>query len=130
MKKTKKHLLLFAIGAIGYGIIEFIWRGYTHPTMLLAGGICFVAFAYIAKILSGRPLIYKALLSAVAVTAVELVFGLVFNVGLKMHVWDYSKLPLNFKGQICPLFTLLWGVLGFVFVPLAAKVEKVIDKSE
>ena len=127
MKKTKKHLLLFTIGAVGYGIIELIWRGYTHPTMLVAGGICFIAFAYIARIWSRRPLIYKAALSALAVTAVELVFGLIFNIGFKMQVWDYSSMPLNFKGQICPLFTLLWGVLGFLFVPLAAAIERKID---
>ena len=119
MEKMKKDAAFFAIGGIGYGIIELMWRGYTHPTMIMAGGICFVIFSRIAEKFKDKPLVYKAALCSLGVTAVELVFGIVFNMIFKMNVWDYSKLPFNFLGQICLLFTFLWGALGMIFVPLA-----------
>ena len=64
MKLIKKYALFFSIGGAGYGLLELLWRGYTHPTMLLAGGICFVIFSYIAERLYTLPLLIKAALAA------------------------------------------------------------------
>lgn len=81
-------------------------------------------FSFVAERFQGRSLVLKALLCAVAVTAVELVFGIVFNLVLKLHVWDYSSVPFNFLGQICPRYTLLWCILAFGFVPVAEVLNK------
>lgn len=34
------------------------------------------------------------------------------NLKLKLAVWDYSKMPLNILGQVCPAFSMLWGLMG------------------
>ena len=119
MGKIKRKLLFFLIGGAGYGIIEILWRGHTHWAMLVAGGICFMIFSYVAKAFKRRSLLFKAYLCAVAVTGVEMVFGFIFNMTLGAAIWDYSNQPCNFMGQICLLYSLLWGVLGFVFIPFA-----------
>ena len=119
MIKSKRNMIFFGIGAVGYGLIEILWRGYTHWAMLVAGGICFVIFSYIAEKFRSRPLILKAVLCALSVTTVEIIFGVVFNLILKENIWDYSSLPMNFMGQICLPYSFLWGILGFVFIPLA-----------
>ena len=119
MDRIKKNAAFFLIGGTGYGIIELIWRGYTHWTMIIAGGVCFVIISKISKRFKNRPLVYKAVLSALGITAVELLFGIVFNKVLRMGIWDYSTMPFNFMGQICPFFTVAWCALGFIFVPLA-----------
>lgn len=36
-----KPLVLFGIGGLIYVMIEVIWRGYSHWTMFLLGGLCF-----------------------------------------------------------------------------------------
>ena len=128
MSKIKKSALLFTIGGVGYGIIELMWRGHTHPTMILAGGICFLAFSEISLKFKTKPLLFKALLSAIAVTAVELVFGIIFNVIFKMHVWDYSTQPFNLFGQICLKFSFAWLLLGLLFIPLAEAINKRVAK--
>ncbi len=76
-------------------------------------------FSLIAEKFKDKHIIYKSLLCALTVTAVELTFGIILNLILKLDVWDYTNIPLNFLGQICLPFTLVWGVLGFVFLPLA-----------
>ena len=119
LKKIKKYSLLFTLGAVGYAAIEVIWRGYTHWSMMIAGGVCFILFSLVAEVMKGKKLLTKAMICALGVTAVEFVFGVVFNLWLKMDVWDYSHMPLNLLGQICPLFTVLWCGIAMAFLPLA-----------
>lgn len=120
-----KDFLIFMMGAVGYALIEIIWRGHTHPTMMVAGGSCFLAFSYISEKMADLPLLIKAFLAALVVTAVELVFGLIFNLGFKMSVWDYSTMPLNLLGQICPTFSLLWCGIAALFIPLSEKINRI-----
>ncbi len=115
--------MFFAIGSVGYALLELVWRGRTHWSMMLAGGICFVLFSHIAERFSERGIVAKAILCSVCVTVVELVFGLVFNILLKLDVWDYSRLPFNLFGQVCLYYSLLWCGLGFLFIPVAERLN-------
>lgn len=118
-RRIKKYPLLFLIGAVGYGSIEMIWRGYTHWSMMIAGGLCFILFSIVSERMSGHHILLQATICALGVTAIEFVFGLVFNLWLRMEVWDYSNMPFNILGQICPLFTLMWAGIAIAFLPLA-----------
>ncbi|MDO4742989.1 MAG: hypothetical protein Q4B04_03000 [bacterium] len=118
IRKFLPRLVLFGIGSVGYGLIELLWRGYTHPSMLLAGGICFYTITIISNRLANLNVLYKCAVSSLIITTVELVFGCVFNLLLKCDVWDYSHIPFNLKGQICLLFSLLWGLLSLALFPI------------
>lgn len=56
--------------------------------------------------------IIKILLIGVMMTLIELIAGLIFIRGLNLKLWDYSDRWGNFKGVICPLFSLIWLVVG------------------
>ena len=60
----------------------------------------------------------QALICAGLVTLVELAAGLVLNVWLDLGIWDYSRLPFNLWGQICPQFAAIWWGLCMVFIPV------------
>ena len=124
MKNIKKYAIFFTIGAIGYAAIETIWRGYTHWSMAIAGGLCFIIFSLVAKRFKDKHILFKAAICALGVTAVEFLFGVVFNLWLKMGVWDYSYMKFNLLGQICPIFTLIWAGLAIAFLPLADALNK------
>ena len=115
--------ITFLIGSFGYGLIEILWRGYTHFSMFLAGGVCFCGFAYLGEKLKRTALIFKALIGSCFVTFIELIFGVFFNIILKQNVWNYSSRPFNFKGQICLLYSVYWLFLSIAFIPLAQKVN-------
>ena len=34
-------IILFALGGAGYQAIELAWRGWSHPSMVAVGGLCF-----------------------------------------------------------------------------------------
>ena len=116
-------VIMFLFGSFGYGLIEIIWRGRTHLSMLLAGGICFCGFAYLAEKFKRTNIFLKAVFGSIFVTFIELVFGIFFNIILKQNVWNYSSRPFNFKGQICLLYSLYWVALSIIFIPLAQKVN-------
>lgn len=102
-------------GAIAYGLVEVIVRGYTHWTMLLAGGAVMALFCHINKTES-LNIFLKCLIGAFVITSIELAFGLVVNIRLGWNVWDYSDKPFNLFGQICPYFSIGWffiSILGF-----------------
>lgn len=127
MNNFCKKLTIFSIGALGYGLIEVIWRGYTHWSMLSAGGICLLSFSRIGEKLKNISLFFKGIIGSGIITSIELVFGFVFNILLKKNVWDYSSLPLNFKGQICILYSLFWFILSLVFFPFAELLNRKIQ---
>lgn len=127
MRLLKRSALFFITGGIGYAAIEILWRGYTHPAMILAGGLSFLSFSFIANRLKSAPLIVKAAIGATSVTAIEFLFGIICNLWLKMGIWDYSAQPLNLLGQICPLFSVMWCALALMFIPLADKMNRLFS---
>ena len=115
---AQKMGFLFLFGGVGYGLIEVIWRGRTHPSMVLTGGVCFSLIYGMNKWLHRHSLIVRCAASATAITAVEFSVGIVVNRLLKLGVWDYSKQKFNLLGQICPLYTFFWFLhcIPLVFV--------------
>lgn len=99
-----KQLLLFYLGGMGYAALELLWRGRTHGSMFVLGGACFLALGKLGRLRLPRPLL--AVLGSGLITAGELLTGLLVN-GSYL-VWDYRRMPMNFRGQICLRFSLLW----------------------
>ena len=116
MTAVKDLCILFPVGAVGYCALEILWRGRTHLSMAVVGGICFVLIYVINKYLPDYSYTFRAFLCAVAITLVELMSGVVLNIVLRLNVWDYSKSPFNILGQICPLYSILWFCLSFVII--------------
>ena len=104
------EILLFLIGGQLYTWIEILWRGYTHWTMFLLGGVCFVIMGLLNEHIFPwkLSLIAQSLISAAVIIFFEFIIGCVVNLWLDWHVWDYSGLPCNLLGQICLYYFLLW----------------------
>ncbi len=121
---------LFLLGGFGYGICELVWRGYTHISMVLAGGICFCVIYEGEKKFGELSLLLRCVASGVFITSVELVFGSIVNVILGLGVWDYSTQPFNFYGQICLGFSLLWMALSLPVIILCGVVRRNMRKCD
>ena len=113
MEKIKDNGKIFALGAAGYYILETIWRGYSHWTMAAAGGISLLFLIKAFSRLKEAPHYFKAIIGGGIITAVELIFGIVFNLGFGMGIWDYSGVKGNILGQICPLYSIFWCGISF-----------------
>lgn len=126
MEKLKKDGGTFLFGAAGYYILETLWRGYSHWSMAVAGGICLLLMMKIFSKMKSAPLYFKALVGGITITGVEFLFGVVFNLILGMGVWDYSAVKGNILGQICPIYSVIWCGIGF----LVSVYEKLISEGK
>lgn len=124
IKKGKCFVCLFCMGGLAYNLIEIFWRGYSHWSMFFVGGTCFHMMGNIGKRLNKYGRFVTGTLCAGAVTAVEYISGCVVNLRWKLNVWDYSHLPGNVNGQVCLLYSVLWGILSLIAMPLFRVLEE------
>lgn len=118
-KHVAKALTLWVIGGGAYVVIELLWRGRSHWTMAVLGGLLFVLIGAINEVFPWEmPLALQGVLGAAAVTLAELAAGIILNLWLGLGIWDYSGLPLNLWGQICLPYSLLWIPLALAAVVL------------
>ena len=114
-----KHSILALCGAFLYGLIEIAVRGYTHWTMLILGGFCFLVLGWLNEYIPWEwAITTQALAGSAAITIAELLTGIVVNLQLAWDIWDYSDKPYNYLGQICAENTFYWFLLSFVGIIL------------
>ena len=123
-KKLLGQSLILIIGGFGYGMIEIIWRKYTHWTMIITGGVCFSCLYNIFCKFQQIKMWKKCVLGGWIITGTEFCAGFIINICFKMNVWDYSSQPLNLMGQICPLYSFLWSCLSCPVAILCKKLSK------
>ena len=109
------EIAVFLLGAGAYGTMEVLFRGYTHWTMLITGGACVLTMYYMQDWILNLAVVLGALAGALVITFYEFFVGVLVNLKLGWQVWDYSALPGNILGQICPAFTAIWFCVCFLF---------------
>lgn len=107
----KRNYRMFLIGGIGYGLIEILYRGYTHWTMMLTGGFCFLCLYQINIRYIKKSLLTRTFLGVSLIVTTEFIVGCIVNLWLGWQVWDYTLLPFNVFGQVCLYYSLLWFLL-------------------
>lgn len=109
--KAIKNIILFITGGIAYGLVEVLWRGKTHWSMLALGGGCFAALWSFFRRYRNMRLVFKCACGSAIITALEFLCGCIVNLKMRLNVWDYANCKWNIKGQICPFYSFLWGLL-------------------
>lgn len=112
MKKVSEYLFLWALGGTIYYAFEIFFRGFSHWTMFLLGGVCFCFIAWQGiQVRWADPLWRQVIRCIIFVTAAEFFTGIIVNKWLGLHVWDYSDQPLQLFGQICVPFMIIFSGL-------------------
>nr|DAY83155.1 MAG TPA: putative membrane protein [Caudoviricetes sp.] len=111
--RAVRPLVLCSIGGLLYVLCELVFRGRSHWTMFIVGGLCFWLIGLINEVIPWEmPVWQQCIIGAVIITTVEFIAGCIINIWLGWQVWDYSGLPFNVLGQICLPFTVLWCILA------------------
>ena len=114
-----KYILLFLIGGLLYGCVEVLFRGRTHISMLIVGGIDFILIGLLNEIISWDvALTSQMILSSLIIDLSELISGIYLNIYLGLNVWDYSDLPYNFLGQVSLEFSIIWFFFSLIPITL------------
>ena len=117
-----QKITVFFLGGSGYVVLELLWRGRSHGSMFLAGGLCFLLLGKLCTVKPRLPLALRCLVGAGVITCVELGMGLLFN--RDYRVWDYRPLAWNLWGQVCLAYSILWIPVSLGAFCLYGAVEK------
>lgn len=131
IKQWLKIFILFLIGGFIYVAIELGFRGHSHWTMFLLGGLCFILIGGLNNYIPWEMSIIKqGVIGALIVTSLEFIFGLVLNLYLNLGIWDYSNMPFNILGQICLPFSIAWFFLSLVAIFVDDWLRYILFKEE
>lgn len=125
---------LFFVGSMLGWVVELLFRAAVHPehkwinpgfctgpyVPLYGFGLCLL---FLLALLENRHLIASPLgnklatiaAMAVAMTAIEYLAGVLSIKVMKVRLWDYSNMPGNIQGIICPQFSLIWAAIAAVY---------------
>lgn len=124
MRKMSEYIFLWALGGSIYYLLEMGFRGFSHWSMFIIGGLalCFCTFQGETMRWS-EPLWVQVIRSVIFVTSLEFITGIIVNKYLQIGVWDYSDQPFNLWGQICVPFMILFSGLLVVAIWLGGTIS-------
>ena len=121
LRKVLEFATVFLTGGAAYSLLEILWRGYTHWTMTITGGICFTVLYILHVYARTISFLTRCVIGTAVITLVEFAVGCTVNLWLGWHVWDYANVPGNVLGQICLPFSLMWLLLCAAACPICRR---------
>lgn len=130
---------LFYVGSVSGWVLELFFRRFISganperkwinpgflagPCLPLYGmGLCFLYMLSVAEselegLIPGDALRTGLLIVSmcISMTLLELAVGLICLKGFNLRLWDYRSLPGNYRGLVCPQFSLIWTALGVLY---------------
>lgn len=105
---------------MAYITIEVCYKGSSHWIMGLCGGLVFILLDKINdKISWDIDILAQGMMGSALITFLEFIIGEMSLRGLIQPMWNYTNLPLNYKGIICLPFSLVWIVLSIMAIVVA-----------
>lgn len=119
LKKLVEYFILLVVGGSIYVTIEILFRGYSHISMFIVGGLCLCLIGVLNEFYKWDMYIeWQVLFGDAIILTLEFISGCIVNLWLNLNVWDYSNMPFNLLGQICLPFAIMWIPLSFLSILL------------
>lgn len=117
-------MLVFSAGTVAGWLLELFYRSLfsqktlVNPGFLSGPYLPVYGFGVVYLYLFSLPdisLYFRILLFFAGTTVLELLTGEFFLHAFNLRLWDYSDRKFNYKGLVCPLFSLYWTLLALFF---------------
>ena len=125
-----RRTVVFFSGGLIYSMIEILFRGYTHWSMSLTGGICLLIMYIRYTTHPNDSIVMKCFFGMCVITFFEFAVGCIVNILLGWDVWDYSDHPLNYMGQISLSSSVLWYFLSGIGIAIDDYLRYLLFKEE
>lgn len=122
-----KILWIFYIGSFAGVILEMLWcylqkghiesrQGLIYGPFNVLYGIGAVALSYFLYRFRNHSDWVSFLGGFIVGSLLEYICSWGQEVTLGVRAWDYSRLPFNINGRICLYYSLMWGILGVLWI--------------
>ncbi len=129
LKKMIIYIVKMLFGGGIYFLMELLYRGYSHWTMFVLGGICFMFCGLVHQISGGRISVWQEMVwCMIIITTLEFACGIIVNGVYGLSVWDYSRMPLQVLGQICVPFMFIWYIISYPAILLNKALDTIAVK--
>lgn len=126
MKKNilKYYLYIFITGAIFGYTAEILYslvirNKLVHPGTL-SGPFCpiyGIGIVLLILVVRNKKSKFLSFLNAfVAASLLEYISAYISEVFFNHKIWDYSNYILNIQGRVCLVYSLMWGIGGFLII--------------
>ena len=110
--------------------------GIFYGPMTAVYGVGIVAILLLNKYLFKKircnkalKLIVEFIILTIILTLIELIGGNVLNMLFDIDMWNYSKDSMNFGKYICLRNSLIWGIMGLLYLHIIKKfTDKILSK--
>lgn len=111
-KRISESMFLWVTGGCIYYFMEITFRGFSHWSMFVVGGLVLVFCTFQGMAMRWKEGLWiQVFRGTVLVASLEFLTGIIVNKWLGLGVWDYSDQPWNLWGQICVPFLILFSGL-------------------
>ena len=109
LKNISEYLVLWAVGGCIYYGIEVLFRGFSHISMFMLGGLCMQFFTWQGRLTEWQDALPRQITRCtIFVVSMEFITGIIVNKWYHLAVWDYSDMPLAIMradlSSICTYF--------------------------
>lgn len=93
-KRVSEIVFLIAAGGSTYYLIEIWFRGFSHWTMFVLGGVALTFCSFQGEVMHwSEPMWIQIIRAVLFLTSLEFVTGIICNKWLKIGIWDYRDQP-------------------------------------
>ena len=130
-KKILEYGFLWFFGGSIYYSLETLFRGFSHISMFILGGVCMMFFAFQGRAVNwSESLLKQGLRCTIFIISGEFITGIFVNKQLKLMIWDYTNMPIHLFGQICLPFAVLFYCLSILGIMTSGYLLHVIFHEE
>ncbi len=94
-------------------------RGFLNGPVCPVYGFGMTAVLFVFSLVSVDNPFIVFLIGVILTTLIELIAGWALYTFFHARWWDYSSMPLNLNGYICPAFSIIWGLAVLAVVRIA-----------
>lgn len=95
---------------------HFVKRGFLYGPICPIYGFGAILLIFNLRNIKDGNNIAKFLISMISFSMFEYVASFLLEILFHQRWWDYTNEFMNFQGRICLTFSLLWGIIGILFI--------------
>ncbi len=122
----RSYILMFSTGTVIGAFFELFLTERAVIASAVTMGVFWVVIHRINHVVGEESIFTKALLAMFAITAFELIGGVIINRIMHLDMWNFSDRSMHVLGQICPSECVLRFITAIPIIYISTFIDRSI----